>query len=37
VDVWREDEGGGGFDKAKGDVHNAAGDAKDAVKKVIRP
>jgi uncharacterized protein YjbJ (UPF0337 family) len=27
----------GKFDKAKGDVHNAAGDAKDAVKKVIRP
>ena len=33
----KELETEGKVDKAKGDLHNAAGDVKDAVKKVVRP
>jgi len=33
----KELETEGKVDKAKGDLHNAAGDVKDAVKKVVKP
>ena len=33
----KELETEGKVDKAKGDLHNAGGDVKDAVKKVVRP
>ena len=33
----KELETEGKVDRAKGDLHNAAGDVKDAVKKVVRP
>jgi uncharacterized protein YjbJ (UPF0337 family) len=33
----KELETEGKVDKAKGDLHNVAGDVKDAVKKVVRP
>ena len=37
VSGYKELETEGKVDKAKGDLHNAAGDVKDAVKKVVTP